>query len=115
MQPPDRLALEAQELYGNQRFAAAFQMYAAAVDKIHTMCVMAAPASRQRQPGSGDQAILDGLISAAGAALAMDPTLDLKSPSITTMMYLVQIAREAGDESERYLNASRELERLVGI
>jgi hypothetical protein len=115
LQPPDQLALKARELYGSQRFTAAFEAYASAVDKIHTMCVMAEPSSRRRQPGPGDQAILDGLVSAAGAALAMDPALDLKPTAIPTMMYLVQIAREASHESDRYLNASKELERIVGI
>ena len=66
-QIPDELAEKAAVRYGNQDFVGAFQTYAEAIDKIHTMCVVADRSSRVRAPGPDDQPVLDGFSNALSA------------------------------------------------
>jgi hypothetical protein len=109
-QIPDRLAREAAAHYGQSRFSAALDSYGEAIDKIHTMCVMAAPGSRIRFPGQQDQPILDGFVSSLGATLAMDPHADLRAEVERTSAYLYQIAAESPDEGQRYRKAIADIE-----
>lgn len=104
LQYPDELAEQAGLAYGNADFATALEGYATAIDKIHTMCVVASPASRIRTPGSRDQYILDGFVNAVGAGLSMGLSLD-RGLIDKTLNYLGQIAAEAGPESGRYEKA----------
>jgi hypothetical protein len=116
IQLPDQLAQDAAQNYGNQDFAGAFRKYAEAVDKIHTMCVMAPSESRIRQPSDRDDPILHGLTSALGANLAMDPNSQVGDLTGQTVSYLMQIADEAshgGYDGSRYVEAARELEGIL--
>lgn len=101
LQYPDELAQDAALAYGTANFSTALDTYALAIDKIHTMCVVASPSSRLRTPGPQDQPILDGFVSSLGAGLAMDATMDT-SIVAKTLEYLRQIADEAGPEAGRY-------------
>lgn len=118
LQVPDELAQQAAAAYGTARFASAAESYATAIDKIHTMCVLAAPSSRIRAPGAQDQPILDGFVSSVGATLAMDPTAGIDSLVERTCAYLRDIADAAGTEANRYLvcasHAESELRRARG-
>lgn len=113
LQFPDKLAQQADLEYGTQQFAAAFETYAEAVDKIHTMCVATPQDMRRRTPGPGDQAILSGIQNALGAALAMDSSLDPSSTVERTVAYLWQIADQAGAERQRYIDTANELEGIL--
>lgn len=110
MQVPDELAQEAALQYGSQNFAGALETYGSAIDKIHTMCVVAARQSRIRTPGEQDQRILDGFNNALGAALAMNRDLDVRSTVEQALNYLAQIADEAGAEAGRYVEAAKKIE-----
>jgi len=106
LQIPDELAVKAADQGAAGNHLAALETYGEAVDKIHTMCVVAQPGSRIRQPGPQDQVILDGFNSALVTVLASDPEA-AAVPSIVerTVAYLRQIAGEAGSESGRYNTA----------
>ncbi len=103
LQIPDELAVKAADQGAAGNHLAALETYGEAVDKIHTMCVVAQPGSRIRQPGPQDQVILDGFSSALVTVLVSDPEA-AAVPSIVerTVAYLRQIAGEAGSESGRY-------------
>lgn len=106
LQIPDELALKAADQAAAGDHITALQSYGEAVDKIHTMCVMAQPGSRIRQPGPQDQLILDGFNSALAAVLASDPGAGGVSSTVErTVAYLHEIAGEAGPESGRYYTA----------
>jgi hypothetical protein len=109
-QIPDRLGEQAALSYGIADFAAAFEQYAEAVDKIHTMCVLANRSSRIRVPGEQDQPILDGLVNSLGAALTSGATFNPHESVERSVAYLLQIADAAGGEAARYRNAAQELE-----
>jgi hypothetical protein len=103
LQIPDELALKAADQGAAGDHLAALESYGEAVDKIHTMCVVAQPGSRIRQPGPRDQVILDGFNSALAAVVASDPDpAGVSSTVERTVAYLHQIAGEAGPESGRY-------------
>ncbi len=113
-QIPDELAEQAQLAYGGQDFYGGLQTYALAIDKIHTMCVVAAPpSSRIRRPGPQDQPILDGFINALGATLASTPEKDVRSLVERSMNYLAEIAAEAGTYAEMYDATIAESRRLL--
>jgi hypothetical protein len=101
LQYPDELAIEAKQLYGNQKFGAAVEKYSDAIDKLHTMYVMAARSSRMRTPGPNDLYILDGFESALGAAQASGQVADSEGLREKTVYYLRDITdtieREGGD------------------
>lgn len=104
MQMPERLAQEAELLYGTQKFAAAADKYAEAVDKIDTMCYAAQAASRIRKPGMQDQPIFAGLNSALGAAMSLDPAFKTEAVKIVqvAVAQLTRVAREPGvDQATR--------------
>jgi hypothetical protein len=98
MQLPERVAGEADLLYGTQRFAEAAEKYSEAIDRIDTMCYAAQPASRIRTPALRDQAIFDGLNSALGAAMAMDPSFKQRASQIVELAtaQLYRVSREPG-------------------
>jgi len=104
-QIPDRLAQRAAVEYGNSRFTAALELYGEAIDKIHTMCVVAQPSGRIRSLGAQDQPILDGFNNSLGAALAMDSTADVDRIVEQAMNYLREIAAEGGGGDNRYAAA----------
>ncbi|TFV91149.1 hypothetical protein [Blastococcus sp. CT_GayMR16] len=110
LQMPDQLAQEAADQYGNRDFAGALQTYGRAIDKIHTMCVMASPGSRIRSPGPQDQPILDGFNSSLGAALALNPRLDVATEVERATAYLRQVAMESPGEAPRYFDAIERFE-----
>lgn len=103
-QYPDELAEEAQLAYGTSDFARAMEGFATAIDKLHTMYMVASPGSRIRSPGPQDQPILDGFVNSVGAGLSMDLPLD-RTLTEKTLNYLGQIAVEAGSEADRYNKA----------
>jgi len=109
-QYPDELAEQAALEYGSGQFGAAMETYAKSIDKIHTMCVVANPNSRIRAPSSQDQPILDGFNNALGAAMASQPSFAPSATVQRTIIYLQQIAEQAGVESERYNQAIMEIE-----
>jgi hypothetical protein len=110
LQVPDELAEKAALLYGNGDFPAALETYGAAIDKLHTMCVAAAPGSRIRTPGPQDQPILDGFNNSLGATLSMNAQASVAQQMEQSTAYLRQIAAEAGAESTRYLEAVANIE-----
>lgn len=105
LQVPDELALKARAQADGGNHGAAFETYGEAIDKIHTMCVVAAPGSRLRHPGAQDQEILDGFNEALAAVLRADPGSSVANTVDRTLAYLHEIAREAGVESGRYTAA----------
>jgi hypothetical protein len=109
-QIPDELASQAVSQYGSGDFLAALETYGQAIDKIHTMCVVANPSSRIRTPGAQDQMILDGFNNSLGAALETNAHANLSAVVERTVAYLSQIAGEAGPESPRYLSAIESIE-----
>jgi hypothetical protein len=110
LQVPDELALEAANHYGHAEFLAAANAFATAIDKIHTMSVVAPAGSRIRTAGSHDQEILDGFNKSLGAVLAMDATAAISALVERTLAYLGEIAQEAGPEAERYITAMTDIE-----
>lgn len=103
-QYPDELAEVAEQLYATQQFGAAANQFALAIDKLHTMLVVSLPPNRLRQPGPGDQAILDGLQKSVGAAKATGQPFDRRDVE-TALNYLGEIQASAGDEARRYASA----------
>lgn len=114
LQIPDELALRAADQGAAGNHLAALESYGEAVDKIHTMCVVAQPGSRIRQPGPRDQVILDGFNSALAALVASDPDAGVSSTVERTVAYLHQIAGEAGPESGRYHSAIGAIQATYG-
>ncbi|GGM16080.1 hypothetical protein GCM10011594_40110 [Nakamurella endophytica] len=89
------MATRAHTLYTQHKFGGALELYAEAIDKIHTMCVVAKPESRIRTPSESDAAIIDGFVDALGAALATNQSADAVSIASRTQGYLTQIGQEA--------------------
>lgn len=115
LQIPDELALKAADQGAAGNDLAALETYGEAIDKIHTMCVVAQPGSRIRQPGPQDQPILDGFNSALAAAVASNPDAAGVSSTVErTAAYLQQIASEAGPESSRYHSAISAIQATYG-
>ena len=110
LQIPDQLAQQAGYKFGTQDFAGAFNTYAEAIDKIHTMCVVTPRGMRQRTPGERDLVILDGLNNSLGAALAVNPQLDVRKLVERTIGYMDQIADEAGEADTLYHDAIRNID-----
>jgi hypothetical protein len=115
LQIPDELALKAANQAAAGNHLAALESYGEAVDKIHTMCVVAQPGSRIRQPGPQDQVILDGFNSALTAVVTSAPDAAGVSSTVErTVAYLHQIAGEAGPESSRYHSAINAIQATYG-
>jgi hypothetical protein len=115
LQIPDELAVKAADQGAAGNHLAALETYGEAVDKIHTMCVVAQPGSRIRQPGPQDQVILDGFNSALAAVVASAPDAASVSSTVErTVAYLHQIAGEAGPESGRYHSAISAIQATCG-
>lgn len=117
-QVPDELCEQAQLKYGHQDFVGAFTMYATAIDKLHTMCVVAPAPNRIRSFSEADQPILDGLVNSAGAALAMNSELNITTEAEKAAEYLRQISVEAervGADHRPYTNAMQELIRTARL
>lgn len=107
LQPPDEYGQQAQVAYGSQQFHRAFELYCNAIDKLHTMYVMGD--CRYRQPSSGDVYILDGFVSATGAAKAVDPDLSIKNEIERLVNYLnqiVEVARQRSSDAGPYMKAA---------
>lgn len=112
VQIPDELAQRAQIEYGNSSFPAAANLYADAVDKLHTMYVIGQ--CQYRQPSQSDSSITQGLASAVGAALAMDPSVQMRSLIVRSIGYLSEILQtpQAKLVSNVYERTMSELSRL---
>lgn len=110
LQYPDELAQEAALKYGSSDFEGALEAYRTAIDKLHTMEVVAPAGSRIRTPGPQDQPILDGFVNSLGAAMSMDPEFRPTGTAEQAVIYLEEIANEAGAESERYRAAIKSIE-----
>ncbi len=112
LQVPDEIAIRAKIEYGNGRFAAAASLYGESVDKLHTMYVVGG--CRYRQPSPSDSPITEGLVSAVGAALAVDPSVPVRSLLERSADYLSQILQmpQAAAEVSIYESAIGELTRL---
>lgn len=87
---PERLLQEAQAQYSMQRSAQSFNLTAESIDKLHTMYVVAD--GQVRIPTDHDKPILDLLVASCGAAMAMNPALDLKPLASKTAFYLADIS-----------------------
>ena len=116
LQIPDELALRAADQAGSGDHYGALESYGKAVDKIHTMCVVAQPGSRIRQPGAQDQGILDGFNVSLAAVLSANPESAAGASSTVeqTLAYLQQIGGEAGAESGRYFAAIEAIHTTCG-
>jgi hypothetical protein len=106
-QYPDELADAAAVEYGSGCYATAAEGFATAIDKLHTMEMVAA--NPIRCPGDQDQYILDGLRNSVGAALAAGQVLDRHIVE-SAMAYLRAIGANAGPEGGRYLQAVSDIE-----
>lgn len=115
LQVPDELAQEAALAYGNGNFVVALDTYGTAIDKLHTMCVMADRGSRIRTPGPADQPILDGFNNSLGVVLSDAPKENYASLVQRSASYLREIAAEAGGESGRYLEAANAIESTYSV
>lgn len=91
LQIPDQFAQRAREAYGNSDFVRAAELYSDAVDKLHTMYVMANPPCAVRKPSPSDALITQGIVSAVGAALAVDPTAPVREMAERSIAYLNEI------------------------
>ena len=113
LQVPDDLAQRARIQYGNADFYSAAGLYAEAIDKLHTMYVIGQ--CRYRQPGPADSSIAEGLVSATGAALAMDPQAPIQALVQQSIGYLEQIVQipQAQAEAGTYSSAMAELSRIL--
>jgi hypothetical protein len=89
LQIPDELAQRAHIQYGSSNFVAAVDLYSQAVDKLHTMYVVGE--CKYRQPSQSDASIMEGLVSAVGAALAVDSNAPVQSFAEQSVGYLTQI------------------------
>lgn len=110
LQVPDEVALRAAVEADAGNHAGALESYGAAIDKIHTMCVVAQRGSRVRQPGAQDQPILDGFVSSLAAVLSTEPPADPSATVQTAIAYLNEIADEAGPEAARYRSAMESIQ-----
>lgn len=113
LQVPDELAQRAQIKYGSADFAAAAELYSEAVDKLHTMYVVGE--CRYRQPSRSDASITEGLVSAVGAALAMDSNAPVRPLAEQSIGYLSQIIElpQAKSATDLYEGAIIKLSRTV--
>jgi hypothetical protein len=114
LQVPDELARDAGGRLDAGDFTAALELYAQAIDKLHTMCVIAQRGSRLRDPSEADQPILDGFTTALTAVQGTlgRPRIDQRIIMNATG-YLQQIAVEAqemGLSPERYVSAIHAIE-----
>ena len=100
-QPPDEFGEQARLAYGSQQFSEALELYARAIDKLHTMYVMGG--CQYRQPSQADEYIVTGFVSALGAAKAISPSADFAGQAEPPIGYLSQIADAA---SQRGLDPS---------
>lgn len=109
LQIPDELAQRAHAQYGSANFVAAAELYSQAVDKLHTMYVVGE--CKYRQPSQSDAAIMEGLVTAVGAALAMDSNAPVRSMVEQSIGYLRQITElpQARPAAGTYEFAIREL------
>lgn len=110
LQVPDEFALRATAEADAGNHAGALESYGTAIDKIHTMCVVAQPGSRVRQPSAQDQPILDGFVSSLAAVLSTEPQADPSATVQTAIAYLNEIAGEAGPEAARYRSAMESIQ-----
>lgn len=115
LQYPDQLAHEAKILYGNQKFRDALEKYGDAIDKLHTMYVIAERSRRQRNPGPDDLYILNGFESALGASKASAQIVDTETFAKQPAHYLQEIVhtieREGGD-ARIYIDAVDRISRV---
>lgn len=113
LQVPDELAQRAQIKYGSAEFVAAAELYSKAVDKLHTMYVIGE--CKHRQPSRADASITEGLVSAVGAALAMDPNAPVRPLAEQSIGYLSQIIElpQAKSVFDLYEDAISKLSRAV--
>jgi hypothetical protein len=89
LQIPDELAQKAALEYGSQQFSAAAGLYAAAVDKLHTMYAIGN--CKFREPSADDMPILQGLVNSVGAAVAMGSGPAVRQPAASALHYLADI------------------------
>jgi hypothetical protein len=113
LQVPDQLALSAKAEYGNAHFLAAAELYGKAVDKLHTMYVVGD--CKYRQPSRSDATITEGLVSAVGAALAMDSNAPVRSLIEQAVGYMDEIVRvpQARPVADMYQSSINELSRIA--
>jgi len=113
LQIPDELAQSAHIEYGSSNFVAAAELYSKAVDKLHTMYVIGE--CKYRQPSQSDSSITAGLVSAVGAALAMDSNAPVRSLAEQSIGYLSQIMEmpQARPAADLYESAMSGLSRVI--
>jgi hypothetical protein len=113
LQVPDELAQSAHTKYGSADFVAAAGLYSEAVDKLHTMYVVGE--CKYRKPSRSDARITEGLVSAVGAALAMDSNAPVRSLAEKSIGYLAQITAlpEAQSVVDIYGSAMGQLGRAI--
>src|SRR5690242_5577511 len=113
LQVPEELAQRAQIKYGSADFAAASELYSEAVDKLHSMYVVGE--CKYRQPSRSDASITKGLVSAVGAALAMDSNAPVRPLAEQSIGYLSEIIElpQAKSAADLYEDAISKLSRTV--
>jgi len=113
LQVPDELAQRARIRYGSSDFMAAAELYSQAVDKLHTMYVVGE--CKYRRPSELDIPVMEGLVSAVGAALAMDSNAPVRPLAEQSIGYLSQIIElpQASPAAHAYEFAIRELATIL--
>lgn len=115
VQIPDKLAQRAQLAYGESSFTEAAELYSEAVDKLHTMYVVGD--CKYRKPSREDSKITEGLVSAVGAALAMDANAPVRPLAEKSISYLTQIVQleQARQAADLYQSAIAGLDREIRL
>jgi hypothetical protein len=95
LQRPDALAMEAAEHYRAGDPEKALKLYVKAIHELHKMYIRGK--ARKRQPGPGDDAILNGVRDALRASMAAKPDADFAGEVAWTVAPLVEIGQTAGE------------------
>jgi hypothetical protein len=73
---PEKTGARARVAYGNADFAAAFHLYAKAIDQLHDFYLF--EQFRNRQPSPKDTWIVEGLTASLGAARQTNPEIEVR-------------------------------------
>lgn len=95
LQKPDALALEAAELSRAGDPKKALKLYVKAIHELHKLYIRGK--ARKRQPGPGDDAILNGVRDALRACVSAYPDEEFAGEVAWTVAPLVEIGQTAGE------------------
>lgn len=103
---PERRGEQARASYGHANFAEALTQYESAIEALHDLYLF--ENMRQRQPSPADAWIVDGYTSSLGAALSMNPNLDV-TESVRTVTHrlrtITTTCRRVGSPDATYTGA----------